>query len=691
MKRLLTLGTIVLSIFVSIAMSTQHPVTHAGSGLSRVDELQGECWQVAVSQDHNTMYGACGRRIIAVDVSDETKPVLIGRSGVFPHTAYAVRVNADSTALYAQFGDGVMRIFDISKPGTVQLVNSIPSPMFTTVKLSRFTAAQKDFIQEMATVETDTSKPQNFQVSVGLEPAPRTELQLDTFDFEVIGKLMYVVLGDQVQMYDLSDFFHPMLLGTWRPADSSYPLVDLAVDNGRLFVVRLFEGISELDASNPANITFVRKIPSQYVRHLSARNGKLITATTYSNPNDSEIIDAETGKVLKTIPNGWFGTLDGQKAVMAGLDGLAITDLTTGERVELRGEFLDDLVDVKIENKVAYVASRATGLHVIDLTSPMSPTLRGSYLQAGDIFRITWPYAAGNSGIYMFDDAGRMSHFADEESIVDLFVSENVVYSCSVSIFQGEYGVQAFAKGSLAHLAAVPMVNGCRSLILHNTSLYVGSGDALRVYDVSDVVTKGMFKLSQEDQTSHPMSLALNATGTLLFVADWNSGLVIYRTKDFKQLGAMNLPNKSAADVFVSHDQGTLYLLRYDVPELTGIDVSDPSDPSQKSTTEVNDRAYNLSFAGNYLWVTGSSSIEMMTLNGDDPQVITQLKSPSTGDVDQTTDGFWAANHAYGFGVYALPGEAPTPFMPMPTLTPAPAPTARQFRKILYLPFVLEP
>jgi len=241
-------------------------------------------------------------------------------------------------------------------------------------------------------------------------------------------------------------------------------------------------------------------------------------------------------------------------------------------------------VTLSPDGTVAYVADYYKGgLQIIDISNPLTPSLKGSYISGNYTESVTLSedgtraYVANGYGGFLILDISDVSapfllgKYYTSDYATDVRVSSDGTIAYVTAGYKGlqvidisdpslpsliascdttdvAWGVTLSADGTIGYVAdggsglqiidisnpETPYLIGSFDtpgfaqkviLSMDGTVAYVSDGSGLRIIDISD--TKSPFLIGNYVASSFVQNVALSANGSLAFVADWRSGLQI--------------------------------------------------------------------------------------------------------------------------------------------------------------------
>ncbi|MCX5983875.1 MAG: DUF4347 domain-containing protein [Nostocales cyanobacterium LacPavin_0920_SED1_MAG_38_18] len=259
---------------------------------------------------------------------------------------------------------------------------------------------------------------------------------------------------------------------------------------------------------------------------------------------------------------------------------------------------------VQVVGNYAYVAGDGSGLQIIDISNPTTPTLKGNYNTSGN---------ASNVQV-----VGNYAYVADQNSglqIIDISNPTNPT-------LKGNYDTSGHARG-------VQVVGNYA---------YVADGySGLQIIDISNPTTP---TLKGNYDTSNYAS-DVQVVGNYAYVADSYSGLQII---DISNPTTPTL--KGNYDTYVASDVQVVGSYAYVTDDGAGlqiIDISNPTAPTLKGNYNTSGYAYGLQVVGNYVYVA----------DYDKGLKIIDISNPTTPTLKGNYDTFGGADDVQVVGNYA--------------------------------------
>jgi len=398
------------------------------------------------------------------------------------------------------------------------------------------------------------------------------------FVCEYFGDLVYYGNGSVLMIYDVGDLNSPTMV---REIELESSPKGILIDEGYLYITLEQYGLYIYDNSNPRNPVFKGKYEKDNYSPRFVKKGN-IGAFAYSSAFDIiDLTDPTKPVMLSSIDiqnqprglefhNDYLYISDWQK--------MMIFDTKNASNPTLEYETNITYVEqILIQDDIAYVGSYDT-LNLYDVTDGANPILLSTTVEryAFDIFTLHGNYllAGGAGRVEVFERTGndftliRSKLF--EGSIEDFKLKDNLLFCAS-----SHYG--------------------------------------LELIDVSDV--RDMKLINTLETSSYTRDVKTH--NGYIYAAQDRSGLGIYKLDNSGTTSQIKLlPYKRAWAIEIVDD--LLYLANYDGGVVI-LDISNPTDPVELATIDVDGDARELDVEGNFIYVVkgkdGFSIVNISDLN----------------------------------------------------------------------------
>jgi hypothetical protein len=393
-----------------------------------------------------------GQNVHIIDVSNPSQPNLLWS---YDLRISSKRIYVSGTKAYlASSPSPGLKILDVSNPSSPTVCGSYPLPyplpgpqdVFVSGNYA-YVAASKLAILNVSNPSSPTlaafygsgctsvyvsgnyayvgtdSNLQVVDVSVPTQPILRgvSDPLFGITDVFTSGNYAYVTDRGGLRIIDVSDAFHPTLRAT---RDTSNTAVSVCVSGSTAYVADTL-GLAIIDVANPASPAFRASeggaLPN-FIRDICVDGGMAYVAYGYTIPllpplwswGGFQIIDVAIptacrfrgGTMAFNVSS--YGSVDvsGTRAYVQ-QGGLAIFDVTNPDAPVRIGSH-PEAGGITVSGGMAYLAQGSSGLRIVDVSNPSSPTLRGHLNTpgpAGELF-VANGYAyvtAGDYGLLTID------------------------------------------------------------------------------------------------------------------------------------------------------------------------------------------------------------------------------------------------------------------------------------------------
>jgi parallel beta-helix repeat protein len=333
--------------------------------------------------DEAAYIAAAGAGLLVADVSDPENPVALGSLDT-PGYAYGVDVVGD-TAYVADGWAGlhIMNVAVLAQPTSVGSFKTLGWVL--DVDISNDTAFIADAVEGISII--DVSDPAN-PVELGGESFYTADRPSLVTSLTVRGSVAYAVDYSQgLQLLDVSNPAQPANIGTLSPMGYGD---DVVTSGDYAYVAAGPYGLQVVDVSSPDNPQELGSLVTPNAQCVDAAGDYAVGGTCsgiyvvdVSNPNSPSL-----GSVFN--PDGRMGCVqdvvlsEGIAYVVDEL-GLWLVDLSNPLAptemffMDFQGEAHHCTWGVDVVGHTAYVAQQDEGLHIVDVSDPYKPLLRGTY------------------------------------------------------------------------------------------------------------------------------------------------------------------------------------------------------------------------------------------------------------------------------------------------------------------------
>jgi hypothetical protein len=397
-----------------------------------VARLSIAAFAYAVAAVGETVYVAAGSAgLIVIDATNPSQPV--GTSGL-PTPGWAMGVEAKGNVLYTADALGGVLAMDISSPAKPAALGSIQFPGGDSQRLAVGGNLLLVADRNMGLQALDVSIPVQPAALGNFQPMGATEA------VAVANGHAYVADGEAIRVFDVSDPAQPRAQGVFQYAPSSSaagaPVLTAAGDFVYLAAGFYQLGAVVVDVSDPSHPTgFAYGFPFGTTRTEVVQGGLMVMANEWGlrliDVSDTHALcqlsfmdfsgagPDPRGIVPPGAPITTGVALSGHFAYAAmTLGGVWTIDISDPRNPTVVGQYHDPIYtmfgqapraeDVAVSGNSLYVVGSVAGralLRVLDISNPVSPIPRGSYLMPIDVGNFGPRFAAAGSTVFVADSA----------------------------------------------------------------------------------------------------------------------------------------------------------------------------------------------------------------------------------------------------------------------------------------------
>lgn len=372
-----------------------------------------------------------------IDISQSSRPKRLGSL----QTKALRDLQAAGSLVYA-VGDDGLHMIDVGQPAAPREISAYPIDIYRAPYVARSAIAVEGNLAYLAAGENglliiDATNPAGLTlrgkyVTIGFAA-----------DVQVVGNLAYVAAGSHLRILDVSDPSHPIQRGSYFLHSQYAPGILLPVGVGGIQVrgnlAYVFSNfvptsccqvgvMAMLDISEPANPILRGSISDtgyndiQVVGQRAYLTGRfrlnpapVLAIIDVSNPASPTELGRYGGRYDDQNPEDRNGAaavdIAGSLAYVADDSaGLKIIDVSNPVSPTLRSvlDTAGSANDIQVAGDLAYIADGERGLLIVDISNPASPIVRGSLQTADSAMGVRLAgslayIAAGTSGIQIVD------------------------------------------------------------------------------------------------------------------------------------------------------------------------------------------------------------------------------------------------------------------------------------------------
>ena len=335
-----------------------------------------------------------GSRLHLYDIADPAAPREIGTTDPFSDSL--TNVTLSGSRAFVTAGTSGLHVVDISDPVNPRRLGAWNSPgSAEAIAINGSTAFLADGAFGLQII--DISNP--------AAPAPIASAFDTQFAFDVLIRDRYAFVAAAsagVLIVDVTDPAHPRELGTF---DTPGFARDLAGAGSMLYVADEWGGVRILDISNPVRpVEFAAVDTSSFAFALEPFGSMLYVANGARGLAVIDISDPTRSRVIASYDRAW--TMSWKVAASADRallgvreEGVHIVDVRNPLALKTLGA-ISPLIDaryVAASGSLAFVASGAQGLRIVDFSNPSRPRERGR----GDSNALGWAITTTDRFVYI--------------------------------------------------------------------------------------------------------------------------------------------------------------------------------------------------------------------------------------------------------------------------------------------------
>jgi hypothetical protein len=313
---------------------------------------------------------------------------------------------------------------------------------------------------------------------------------------------------------------NPELEGTFATTGATK---DLVINDKSAYLADNSQGLEIVDISNPKEIEVIGSYATNAALDI-AKSGNLVFVADGSN--GLKILDVRDPSIPRLRGNYSSGhsanavTVSGKHALVAdGNNGLLVLDVSTPIPT-LKSKYDGTALDVKTVDNYAYLAAGISGLEIIDITDPTTPTLKGSYQNAISVNSLA---ISGNYCYLANDNAGL--------KILD--ISNPNLPSV---------------------IGSIDTVGIARGVSVSGKEVYVASDSGgIQIIDIKDPTNPTV--KSSLDTTG--TALKIEKSGNFLYIADGESGMKVVNVGKIKFTGTPTQNDVGTITIELKANDGT--------------------------------------------------------------------------------------------------------------------------------------
>ncbi|MHA1461930.1 MAG: LVIVD repeat-containing protein [Candidatus Heimdallarchaeota archaeon] len=217
-------------------------------------------------------------------------------------------------------------------------------------------------------------------------------------------------IADQIQgliAVDIADKTNISVLGTYQDADES--VYDVLINGNHAFLAHGRAGFKIVDISDPANMVEVGAyddggniwslfIDNNIVYSVDRTSGiEILDISDLTNPVEISQYDGQPLDIFVVENYAYIAA-----GISGGLEIVKIKDIENPRKIAEIDEGIEDAVGIVVSGKYAYLATRDTGIKVIQISNPNRPKIVAQYKDLGP--GRAWDVKLANGFLYIADE-----------------------------------------------------------------------------------------------------------------------------------------------------------------------------------------------------------------------------------------------------------------------------------------------
>lgn len=587
-----------------------------------------------VAMHNGTVYVGQGGALLLLSL-DTSPPTRLAR---LPLAGFVQDIALSSNLAYVAVGSSGVQIVDVTTPSQPTIVGNIATsgPATAVSVIHPYAYVTTTGLQGGLQV-VDVSNP----VAPKLLGQSRSTLSGAATALDVQGNIAFIAAGSNraVQVVDVGNPMIPTLLAEMN---TSAPTMDIGVVSNLAYVAADRDGFLVVDVSSPSNPAVLGSL---------ALSGK---ATAVQPVQNTVYVAMDTGDIA---------VID--VATPASPQQVGIYDGT--------GAATD--IGVDTNRSVACVAASGAGMHVLNTSNPISPTLQHTVetiygAQSLQIVNDRAYIAAGDSGVYIFSVQNPLApalvaDISFSGTATGISVADNLAYVAVDTEGMYTYDVSDPAHPILRGHATLPGRVTSVQVVPNQNLAYVTAGSSgLHMVDVSNPVSPTL----QSSYDTPGSALAVDVVDTRTYLADQSSIQILDSTSPVSPtlLGSFDMEQQGyAQDIQVVGDRAYVASGGFD-GGLKILDVSNPQVPTFLATTTAAATGVSVSDPIACL-ATVSEGVQCVHIGtADTPTNLVHFDTPGIPHAVQVVgEMVYVADFSGGFLILRLKDAEATIFLPM--------------------------
>jgi len=585
----------------------------------------------AIQSEGTTAYIGIGPRLVVADVSNESQPVVLGRTTPLP--GIITDIKAIGNYAYVAVSRHGLRVIDVSNPELPKEVGFIDKPGYYAEAIDvsgsyAFVAAWSKGV-----LVVDISNPTSPQ-----EVALYSQYT-NVHNVKVFGNLLYVAAGtDGLKIFNISSPTSPVEIGSYMTSSSP---TDASVVGNFAYVTDWLFGLRILDVSNPASPFQVGSISLGIsTNDVTVRGNYAYVADWASGLHIIDIQNPNSPQEIGRLDSDeWIASRvslsDNNLAlVTTQLNGLRIVDIENPSAPAEVGliQSLGQVKGVAVSGELAYLIDEAAGLRIVNVADPTDPQEVGFFDSPGSFWNTIalsgqYAFLGTNSGLYISDVSIPSS--PAQVGFYQAWVSNNIVFVGNYAYVPhgNQLMILDVSNPTSPTLVGVAPANGAEGVAVSGNYAYVADADGLRIFDISS--PSSPIEVGVLDTPGYAWRVEVDKD--IAYIADMNGGLRVINVSNpsspteigyYANIGNTNDIEIYGGNAYVSNTDGFIM----------AFDISDPTRPALMTTYNTPGGIYGITVTNGLIYVAGGGAgLEIIALSPQGGSISGFVTDKATG------------------------------------------------------------
>lgn len=601
------------------------------TNVEMISHFGGNNYDVAVAGNYS--YLGQGRDLVILDITDDTKPLEIGRT-VTPSAVYSIALAGNYA--YVADGESGLIIIDATNNSSPKITGNI-----STGGIAYGIEVSRDHVyvignNGLSIVDVSNSSSPRIVGNYGTDEMSSIDISEDHLYLiskgDMDGEDYYNLL-----IVDVTDPASPTLTGSYNIGEKGTVAV-----KGNYAYVSSGSSIAIVNIANPAAPVFAGSYETGDIVSYITISGDHAYITGYSlsilditDPIEPSFVSSyDIGEAQNVAVAG------GHAYVINAMDGssigLVIVDISDPTSPVSTGIYstTQNAYDIAASGNYAYIADYNNGLIVVNVTDPAAPRLEGSIATEGHAYDIAvagnYAYIA-NSGLTILNITDpslpevESSYYNDSGDAAGVAVAGDHAYVASVF---GGLLILNITDPAAPTFAGSYVTDDAQSVEISGNYAYIANGfGGLFIVDITDA-TAPVF-VGSYDTTGYTNDVAV--VENYACIADGSNGIVILNITTPSSPGLVGNYNTVgyANDVTIS---GNLTYVATGDSGLVIVDISDPAAPTLAGSY-ITENAFGVALSGeNVLLADYNNGLFVLQMHDTTPPApVTNIREGNVG------------------------------------------------------------